>query len=33
VPVGSTTDYFTKFITDEMEKSGKIIADANIKTE
>jgi tripartite-type tricarboxylate transporter receptor subunit TctC len=33
VPVGSTTDYFTKFIADEMEKSGKIIADANIKTE
>ena len=32
-PVGSTTEYFTKFITDEMEKSAKIIADAKIKTE
>jgi tripartite-type tricarboxylate transporter receptor subunit TctC len=32
-PVGSTTEYFTKFITDEMEKSAKIIADAKIKAE
>jgi tripartite-type tricarboxylate transporter receptor subunit TctC len=32
-PVGSTTEYFTKFIADEMEKSAKIIADAKIKAE
>jgi tripartite-type tricarboxylate transporter receptor subunit TctC len=32
-PVGSTTEYFTKFITTEMEKSAKIIADAKIKAE
>jgi tripartite-type tricarboxylate transporter receptor subunit TctC len=32
-PVGSTTDYFTKFIADEMAKSAKIIEDAKIKTE
>jgi tripartite-type tricarboxylate transporter receptor subunit TctC len=32
-PVGSTTEYFTKFIADEMEKSARIIADAKIKTE
>jgi tripartite-type tricarboxylate transporter receptor subunit TctC len=32
-PVGSTTEYFAKFITDEMEKSGRIITDAKIKTE
>jgi tripartite-type tricarboxylate transporter receptor subunit TctC len=32
-PVGSTTEYFTKFIADEMAKSAKIIEDAKIKTE
>jgi tripartite-type tricarboxylate transporter receptor subunit TctC len=32
-PVGSTTEYFTKFIADEMTKSAKIIRDAKIKTE
>jgi tripartite-type tricarboxylate transporter receptor subunit TctC len=32
-PVGSTTEYFTKFIADEMEKSAKIISDAKIKAE
>jgi tripartite-type tricarboxylate transporter receptor subunit TctC len=29
--IGSTTDYFTKYIASEMEKYGKIIRDANIK--
>jgi tripartite-type tricarboxylate transporter receptor subunit TctC len=32
-PVGSTSEYFTKFIADEMAKSAKIIRDGNIKTE
>lgn len=32
-PVGSTTEYFTKYIASEMEKNGKIISDAKIKTE
>jgi tripartite-type tricarboxylate transporter receptor subunit TctC len=32
-PIGSTTEYFTKFITDEMTKSSKIITDAKIRTE
>lgn len=32
-PVGSTTDYFVKYIADEMTKSAKIIDDAKIKTE
>jgi tripartite-type tricarboxylate transporter receptor subunit TctC len=32
-PIGSTTEYFTKFIADEMTKSGKIITDAKIRTE
>ena len=32
-PVGSTREYFTKFIADEMAKSAKIISDAKIKTE
>jgi tripartite-type tricarboxylate transporter receptor subunit TctC len=32
-PIGSTTEYFTKFIADEMAKSGKIITDAKIRTE
>jgi tripartite-type tricarboxylate transporter receptor subunit TctC len=32
-PVGSTTDYFAKFIAEEMAKSAKIIDDAKIKTE
>lgn len=31
--IGSTPDYFAKFITDEMEKYGKIIRDANIKAQ
>ncbi len=31
--IGSTPDYFTKFIASEMEKYGKIIRDANIKAE
>jgi tripartite-type tricarboxylate transporter receptor subunit TctC len=32
-PIGSTTEYFTKYIADEMAKSAKIIADAKIKVE
>lgn len=32
-PIGSSTEYFTKFIASEMEKSGKIISDAKIKTQ
>jgi tripartite-type tricarboxylate transporter receptor subunit TctC len=32
-PVGSTTDYFVKYIADEMTKSAKIIDDAKIKAE
>jgi tripartite-type tricarboxylate transporter receptor subunit TctC len=32
-PVGSTTDYFVKYIADEMAKSGKIIDEARIKAE
>ena len=32
-PIGSTADYFAKYISDEMAKYGKIIKDANIKTE
>jgi tripartite-type tricarboxylate transporter receptor subunit TctC len=32
-PVGSTPEYFTQFIADEMAKSAKIIADAKIKAE
>jgi tripartite-type tricarboxylate transporter receptor subunit TctC len=32
-PVGSTTDYFVKYIADEMAKSGKIIDEAKIKAE
>jgi tripartite-type tricarboxylate transporter receptor subunit TctC len=32
-PIGSTTEYFTKFIADEMAKSGKIITEAKIRTE
>jgi tripartite-type tricarboxylate transporter receptor subunit TctC len=32
-PIGSTPDYFAKYITSEMEKYGKIIHDANIKAE
>jgi tripartite-type tricarboxylate transporter receptor subunit TctC len=32
-PVGSTAEYFAKFIADEMAKSAKIIEDAKIKTE
>ena len=31
--IGSTSDHFARFITDEMAKYGKIIRDANIKTE
>jgi tripartite-type tricarboxylate transporter receptor subunit TctC len=31
--IGSTPDYFTKFIDSEMAKYGKIIHDANIKAE
>ena len=31
--IGSTPDYFAKFISDEMEKYGKIIRDANIKAQ
>ena len=31
--IGSTPDYFAKFIADEMEKYGKIIRDANIKAQ
>lgn len=32
-PVGSTSDYFAKYIAEEMAKSAKIIDDAKIKTE
>ncbi len=32
-PVGSTSDYFAKYIDDEMAKYAKIIRDANIKAE
>jgi tripartite-type tricarboxylate transporter receptor subunit TctC len=32
-PIGSTTEYFAKFIADEMAKSSKIITDAKIRTE
>ena len=32
-PIGSTSAQFTKYITDEMAKYGKIIADAKIKME
>jgi len=32
-PVGSTSDYFAKYIADEMAKSAKIIEEAKIKTE
>jgi tripartite-type tricarboxylate transporter receptor subunit TctC len=32
-PVGSATDYFVKYIADEMTKSAKIIDDARIRTE
>ena len=32
-PIGSTADYFAKYISDEMAKYGKIIKDSNIKTE
>ena len=32
-PVGSTSDYFAKYINDEMAKYAKIIRDANIKAE
>jgi len=32
-PVGSTTDYFAKYIDDEMSKYARIIRDANIKAE
>lgn len=32
-PVGSTTDYFVRFIADEMTKSAKIIEDAKIRAE
>jgi tripartite-type tricarboxylate transporter receptor subunit TctC len=32
-PVGSTTDYFVRYIDDEMVKYAKIIKDANIKAE
>jgi tripartite-type tricarboxylate transporter receptor subunit TctC len=31
--IGSTTDYFVKYIDEEVARSGKIIRDANIKTE
>jgi tripartite-type tricarboxylate transporter receptor subunit TctC len=31
--IGSTPDYFAKFITSEMDKYGKIIREANIKAE
>jgi tripartite-type tricarboxylate transporter receptor subunit TctC len=31
--IGSTPDYFAKFIASEMEKYGKIIRDANIKAQ
>jgi tripartite-type tricarboxylate transporter receptor subunit TctC len=32
-PIGSTPDYFAKYIRDEMTKYEQIIRDANIKTE
>jgi tripartite-type tricarboxylate transporter receptor subunit TctC len=32
-PIGSTTDYFARYIDDEMAKYAKIIRDANIKAE
>jgi len=32
-PIGSTTDYFAKYIDDEMARYAKIIRDANIKAE
>ena len=32
-PIGSTSDYFARYITDEMAKYGKIIKDAAIKAE
>jgi tripartite-type tricarboxylate transporter receptor subunit TctC len=32
-PIGSTTDYFAKYIGDEMARYAKIIRDANIKAE
>jgi hypothetical protein len=32
-PIGSTADYFAKYISDEMAKYGKIIREANIKAE
>jgi tripartite-type tricarboxylate transporter receptor subunit TctC len=32
-PIGSTAEYFAKFIDDEMAKYAKIIKDANIKAE
>jgi tripartite-type tricarboxylate transporter receptor subunit TctC len=32
-PIGSTADYFAKYIDDEMAKYAKIIRDANIKAE
>jgi hypothetical protein len=31
--IGSTPEYFAKFIDNEMAKYGKIIHDANIKAE
>ena len=31
--IGSTPDYFAKYIASEMDKYGKIIHDANIKAE
>jgi len=31
--IGSTPDYFAKFIDSEMAKYGKIVRDANIKAE
>jgi tripartite-type tricarboxylate transporter receptor subunit TctC len=32
-PIGSTTDYFVRYIDDEMAKYARIIRDANIKAE
>ncbi len=32
-PIGSTTDYFARYIDEESAKYGKIIKDANIKAE
>ena len=32
-PIGSTSEYFSKYIADEMAKYGKIIKAANIKVE